>query len=250
MHLRAVRLIAALLAVVLTSCQMSVAVDVAVARDGGGTLELVIELDRELPELLDRAGVALRAGLEEAVAAAADWDVAVSDTDAGGLRFEATTTFADPEDFARLTDEFHVALDDEDARLFRRLRLERDDSGAVAFTGQVGLELPAAPGARGIGVAFDADDLERVLAERGDELVRYDLRVTFPGVPEAGHDADAVDGNSLTWRVPVGEQRNVQARSLPPPRPQWLVLTAVALLSAVTMALLVVVVRVRVRARR
>jgi phosphatidylinositol mannoside-binding LppM-like protein len=154
--------------------------------------------------------------------------------------------FDDPEEFATLTDGVHGALDDEDARLFQRLRLRRLDGGAVAFEGRVGLLLPVAPGARGEGIAFDADDLERLLEERGDELVRYEVRVTLPAAPRE-HDGDVAEGRSVTWRAPVGELRAISAVSQVPSRlPPWLVpALAVALVAAVVTAAVVVLQRRR-----
>lgn len=210
----------------LSACQVRFQADVVTDRRAAGTLQLRVDVDRELAGRLRDAGVDLLAGLDELRAAAPAWTIEApsqSDpTDAGGqddgslsLRFQ--TRFSGPEEFAALTDGLNSALDGEDARLFEGLRLRRTEEGAVAFSGRVGVLLPAAPGARGVGVGFGAPALQQLLASHGDELLRFQLRLTLPALP-AQHDADEVDGRRLTWTAPIGRMREVSAVSEVPPR--------------------------------
>lgn len=239
------RVVAAALAVLLLlpACDLRVATDVALRAGGAGSLEVAVAIDEELEELLTAAGVTLTTGLE-----AVDeetWDVTVADG-ADGTTVRLRAGFDDPAGFAALAATLHAPLDGEDVRLYEDLAVEALEGGAVSLSGRVGLLLPSTAGARGEGVAFDGDDLRRLLAERGDELVRYDLRVSLPA-PPVEHDADEVDGTVLTWRAPLGELRAVRAVSEEPEGLPAIVLVAAGLAAMVAAALAVVLVRTRGR---
>lgn len=214
---------------VLTSgCQVRMASDVAVDRDGSGTFTFAVSLDEELTTALQDAGMEPLEGLEEVAAAAPDWEVVRQPDEGGGIGVELRATFDDPEGFGDLAAELNAALDEDDVRVHDGFRLERREGGAIAVSGQVGVRLPAAPGAEGPAVSFDADDLQRLLEERGDGFVRYDVRVTLPAEP-VSHDADEVDGNSLIWHAPVGEMRGISAVSASPGPPPLLLAGLIAL---------------------
>lgn len=222
-------LVVALLA---SACQVRLAADVAVGRDGSGTFEFAVAIDEELAQDLREAGVEPLAGLEDAGETGSPWDVVGEEPDEGGVRVRLQAAFDEPEGLAELAADLHRALDRDDLRVHDGLQLERRDDGSVAFSGRVGLDLPVAPGAEGQGVDFDAGDLERLLQERGEEFVRYDVRVTLPGEP-LEHDADEVDGDSLVWRAPVSGMREISAVSAPPGIPPVVIAVAVGLLVAV-----------------
>lgn len=233
------------LALVLASaCQVRLASDVTVERDGSGTFAFEISLDEEMTTALQDAGMDPLQGLEEASAAAPEWEVVRQPDADGGVGVRLRASFDDPSGFQRLASELNAALDQDDLRVHEDLRLERRDSGALAVSGRVGLRLPAAPGAEGVGVGFDADDLQRLLEERGDEFVRYDVRVTLPAAP-VRHDADEVDGNSLVWHAPLGEMRTISAVSADPGPPPLLIAALIALGAAVVAFVAVLVWRRR-----
>lgn len=235
---RALFVLAGLAAVLTPACQLRLAMDVTTGSRGSGTFELAVVLDEELAAVLDEAGVDVLAGLNEARAAAPDWKIEKVERDDQGLELRLESSFDDVEEFGVLADRLDDALDEDDAHLYEDLRLDRHDDGAVAFDGRIGLLLPSAPGARGAGVTFDADDLERLLATRGEELVRYELRVTLPA-PPLEHNADEVSGSSVIWRAPIGELRQVSAVSSVPREPSMLLLAGIALLAAAVTALVV-----------
>lgn len=218
-----------------SACQVRLAADVAVGRDGSGTFEFGVAIDEELAQDLREAGVEPLAGLEEA-GDGSRWEVHGEEPDDGGVRVRLKAPFDDPDGLAELAADLHRSLDRDDLRVHDGLRLERRDDGSMAFSGRIGLALPAAPGAEGQGVGFDAGDLERLLEERGGEFVRYDVRVTLPGEP-LEHDADEVDGASLVWRAPVSGMREISAVSAPPGTPPVLMAVAVGLLVAVVTGL-------------
>lgn len=237
-------LLAGLLALALSACQLRIGADIEVRSGGDGTFELLTAADGELVTMLAEAGVDLRTGLEEAVAAAPAWEVEATETDDGGLELAFSTTFDDPTELEGLVEELHAGLDEEDGALLRDLTVDVADDGAVSFAADAGVLLPTSTGVEGEDVAFDADDLEALIAERGDELVRADLRLTLPG-PPVSHDADEVDGRNLVWRLPVGEMRPVSARSDAPEDRTLPVAIAVAAGALVIAALVVALVRRR-----
>lgn len=226
----------------LTACQLRLGADVTVGQDGSGSIAVRVALDQELVGLLDEAGVDPLEGLEEAQQLAPDWQVEVREGE--GVEVTLTAPFDDPAGFERLAGDLHAALDPADGALYRDLRLRVDGDGSAAFSGRLGLLLPAAPGAEGAGVQFDRDDLQRLLDERGDEFVRYELRLTLPAEPSQ-HDADEVSGRSLVWRAPVGSLRDVSATSPAPAATSLPVAAAVVVVSAAAAAAGVVLVRRR-----
>ena len=234
------------LALVLASaCQLRLASDVTVERDGSGTFAFEVSLDEELTAALQDAGMDPLEGLDEASAAAPDWEVVRQPDEDGGVGVQLRASFDDPAGFQRLAAGLNAALDQDDLRVHEDLQLERRDSGAMAISGRVGLRLPAAPGAEGLGVGFDTDDLQRLLEERGDEFVRYDVRVTLPA-PPVSHDADEVDGTSLVWHAPLGQMRTISAVSADPGPSPLLIAALVALGAAVVAFAAVLVWRRRV----
>lgn len=237
-EVRVRRLLPLLAAVaLLTGCELSIAVDLDLDRGGAGEAAVTVALDDELERILDDAGVDVLAGLTEIAEREPDWDASVDRPDAGGLTVRFDAVFEDPQELTDLLDGIHRGLDPEhDPRIFEGLRAESRPGGAVAVAGRVGLLPPSTAGARGEGVGFDEEALERLVAERGDEFVRYELRVTLPTTPE-DHDADEVEGASLVWHAPVGELRDVAAVSERPPPPTWVVAGLVALVAAVAVGL-------------
>jgi hypothetical protein len=220
-----------LLAVVASACQLSLATDIDVQADGSGRFELAVALDDELEAVLDDAGVDLTLGLADAAGAAPDWEVE-DDPEGPGRRLSLRTTFDEPGQLARLVEELHDGLAEGDPGLLDEVTLEVDEDGAARFRAEAGLTLPATAGAAGDGVTFDVEDLRELLAEEGERVVRYDLRLTLPGTPVA-HDADVRDGRSLTWRLPVDGTRRIEARSEPPADRTLLLAGAVFLGAAV-----------------
>lgn len=220
-----------LLAALTAGCQLQVAMDVAIARDGSGVVELVVGLDQELLDLLTDAGFDPAVGLDDVATAAPRWEFEDRSGEAG-LTYVFRADFDDPADFEQLMDEFEDGVGPGDPSLFEGLGIEVADDGSVVFSGQAGLLLPDTTGMEGAEVDFDEDDLAALLDERGDEFVRNELRVTLPAAP-ASHTADVRDGNTLTWRLPVGELRPVEARSEPVPDRTPLIAAAAGLVAAV-----------------
>jgi hypothetical protein len=238
------------LAMLATGCELSFGTDVRVEADGSGTVEVAIATDEELATLLAEAGVDLRLGLEEAAAAASPtWELTELDgIEEGAVGVRLRSTFDDPAQLASRVAELQEGAGPEDGSLIERLDLEVDPDGAVRFRGAAGLLVPTVPGAEGDGIAFDGDDLARLLAERGDDLVTAELRVTFPGAVEE-HDGDELAGRSVTWRLPAGQSRELSASAAAPTDRTWALAVGVAVLAAAGAAVLTLGFRVVCRRR-
>ncbi len=235
--------LAAVLALGAAGCQLSLASDIGVDADGSGQVEFAVSVDRELADLLDEAGVDLTLGLAEAQAAAGPWELEeTGDVPGRELRFRAR--FDDPSELADLVADLHAGLDGEDPAIMRDVQLDVDAEGRVRFSAEAGLALPTTAGAVGDGITFDVDDLESLLAREGGRAARYDLRLELPGTPRS-HDADARDGRTLTWSLPIGEMRAVHAASDPPADRTWLLLVATFLVSAAAAGVAIVALRRR-----
>lgn len=195
-------------ALVLSACQVRVATDVAVDAEGSGTLALTVALDQELWESLTADGFDPFAGLTPL--AESGWTSTVEPDD-GGQRFELQTEFASPDDFAAKVAELHAGLDTEDPRILADPALTvSDDTASLRM--RAGLVPPSSTGIEGVGVEFDGDDLAELLATRGDEVFRYDLRVTMPG-PIDATNADETDGRTAIWNLPADGMREVAVES-------------------------------------
>jgi len=238
--------LALLVALCLSACELRLASDVVVDADGSGSFALHLALDPELHELLLDAGLDPLLGMDELRRDAPEWDIEQLEADDGGLELVLRTAFEAPDDFARLTDSLHELVDDQDGQVWDELRIAVDGD-RVTFSGAAGLVVPRFPGADG--VAFDEEDLAELVRERGEQFVRYELRVTLPG-EVVDHDADEVVGSTLVWHLPVGTSRPVAASSELAVATTPLLLTAIALVVATGTAISLVAVRARRAGRR
>ncbi len=245
---RAVHLLGLLLVALLASaCQLRLATDVDVHRDGSGHLELRVAVDQELRAQLTDAGFDPTLGLDDAAAAAPDWTVETTEED-GGLTVSFGADFATPDDLSRLVADLQSSLGDEDAALLRDVSLQVDDDGSARFRARAGLLLPTSPGVQGDGITFDGEDLRALLATDGQRLVRDDLRLTLPGDASSA-TADETRGRTLVWHLPIGEQASISATGAPPSAWPWLP-AAATFAGALLLGVLVVWLLRRRRARR
>jgi hypothetical protein len=243
-HPRPVALLA-LLAVLLAGCRLGVRAEVDVARDGTGTAGVVLHLDAALLDELDDLGVDPTAELSAAAANVPSWRLTRRGADDGSLTVSLAREVGTPDALTTAFAELAEGLAETDPALLVDLEVDVDDAGAATVSGTALLRAPAGPG-----LLLD-DPAEQAAFDAAVEgAVDASLVVSLPG-PIERHDADEVDGSTLTWQLPVGEQRTVAAASGPPPwwaGTGWLVPLA-ALLLVVSLAALVWVV-LRRRARR
>lgn len=218
----------ALAALAVSACQVRVGTDISVADDGSGRMALTIAVDEELASSLATDGFDPFEGLDELPDG---WSVERSDAD-GGLAATVSADFEDPAGLAARVAQLREGMDDEDPSLLEDVEVAVADDGSATFRGRAGFRPPGSTGLDGVGVAFDGEDLRQLLAERGDEVMRVDLRVSMPG-PVVDGDADEVDGRTATWHLPVTELTEVTADSDPPRDWTWWVVGGAAALGLV-----------------
>lgn len=219
----------AVLAVLASGCQVRVGTEVAVGRDGDGRLAVTIALDEELLASLEADDLDPFAGLETLPA---PWTAERRAAD-GGESVTLSAPFDDPDGLRQRVADLQDGLDDEDPVLLDDLELAVADDGAATFSGLAGFRPPSSTGFDGEGVvAFDGDALTALLEERGDEVMRVDLRVTLPG-PIVDTNADEVDGATATWTLPTTELVEVRAVGDPPVDRTWWVVAGAAVLGLV-----------------
>lgn len=218
----------ALVALAASACQVRVGADITVADDGSGRMALTIALDEELASSLATDGFDPFAGLDELPDG---WSVERSDQD-GGRAATVSADFADPAELAARVAQLRDGVDDEDPALLEDVEVAVAEDGSATFRGRAGFRPPSSTGLDGVGVTFDGEDLRELLTERGDEVMRVDLRVSMPG-PVVDGNADEVDGRTATWRLPVTELVEVEAASDPPSDRTWWVAAGAAALGLV-----------------
>lgn len=231
----------AVVATLLAGCRLGVRAEVDVARDGTGTAAVVVTLDAALLAELDELAVDPTAELSAAVRADDAWELERRTSDAGGLELTLRRTADDP---AELTDAFRelsAGLSEDDPALLVDLDLVVDEEGAATLSGTLELRPPAGPG-----VVVD-EEASAALAELVAQSVDADLVVSLPG-PVTTHDADRVDGSTLTWKVTPGQPRELAAEASAPRG--WPLETVVAVVAGLLVLLSAVVVAVVVRRRR
>lgn len=227
--------VVAMLALLASACQVAVGADVTVAADGSGRLAITVALDEELTRSLELDGLDVFASLDELPEG---WASERREED-GGLVVTVAAPFADASALSDRVAELRDGLDADDPVLIDRLDLQVATDGSATLTGRAGFVPPSSTGMEGAGVQFDGDALAALLAERGGEVLRIDLRVAFPG-PVTDTNADQVNGSVATWNLPVTEMQDVRATSEAPSGAQtWLLVAAVALLGLIIGAVVV-----------
>lgn len=211
-------------AVLATACQVRVGTDVTVGADGSGRIAVTVALDEELASSLGADDVDPFAGLDDL---ADGWQVERSQPD-GGQAVTVGADFDDPDGLANRVAQLQDGLDEEDPAILEDLALTVADDGGAELRARAGFRPPGSTGIAGGGVTFDGEALEALLAERGDEVLRVDLRVTMPG-PVVDSNADEVDGGTAVWRLPTTELVDVHATSDPPADRTWWIVGAAVL---------------------
>ena len=227
----------AAVAVLLSGCRIGVTSDVAFDRSGGGEVAVAVRIDGATLRELDAAGV--DPGLDVALGLGPDtpWrSERVIDAD-GGLVLTYRRAFTDGAGATALLAELSADVPPQDPALRLDVVVTTSSTGAVRIAGTGALSPPAT-----IGVSIDGVPVGPVgeeLAALTAESVRAQLVVHVPGRIVA-HDADAVEGRTLRWAVPVGEPRPItlEAEGLPVWRRVPTSLLAVAALLAVGVGVL------------
>jgi hypothetical protein len=195
-----------LAALLLTGCRIDVGTDVAFDRTGGGEVAVSVRIDGATLRQLDAAGVDPQ--LDVAVVLGPDpaWrSQRVIDAD-GGLVLTYRRPFTDGAGATALLRELSEDVAAQDPALRLDVTVITTPTGGVRMAGSGTLAPPAT-----LGVSVDDEPVGPVgeeLAALTAQSVRAQLVVRVPGrIVE--HDADAVDGSTLRWSIPVGDQRTI-----------------------------------------
>jgi hypothetical protein len=235
-------LIVALLAAVLSGCQLRIGVDVAVERRGSGVLAVTVGADQELLARAEAAGADPLGMLAERGRSLAreGWQVTEERRDDLGRTVRLTAEFAGPEEYEALTTDLAEALAAPEIRMLEPFTLELTDD-RIVLRGGAGLQ-PT-------GVAVDpgvAPEHVLRLLDAEDALV-YDVRVRLPG-EVLEHNATRRQEDVLVWDVPPGQRVDVLAVGTRPP--PLVPVLAVGLLAGASAGLAVVLLRRRRLGRR
>lgn len=236
-------LLVALLMVVGSACKLELDVNVDVAEDGSGVVEVVVGLD---PDALDKIGGDLAAVLEVGDLEDAGWVVDGPTEEADGYtRVCIRHPFGTPGEAAQVVDQ--IAGDDGP---FQDFTVTRDTSFAetrFGFTGRVdfagGLE---AFGDQGIASELDGEPLgqsvEEIEGQLGDSLsrlIQVRVRARLPGDVTSNATTKADDG--AVWTVGFGTGSVDLEASSTQRRTSTLVLTGAAVVCAVALLVLLLV---------
>ena len=204
-RLRAVAVVGLL--VLASACRLELDVNVSVAEDGSGTVEVVVGVD---PDGIERIGGDLEAVLEVDDLTEAGWAVEGPDVESDGYtRLRIRRTFAD-------ADEANAIFDDiaGESGPFQDFGVRRESSFATTewgFTGQVdfsgGLE---AFGDEGLAAELDGQplgqsvvEIETQLGESLSRLIQVRVGVRLPGEVTSNATTKAVNG--AVWQVGFGD---------------------------------------------
>ena len=209
-----------LLAMILacSGCQLGLDIDVALNRDGGGTLGVGVSADAELLARAEQAGVDPLAELADTAAELRDAGWSVDDTtDGSGTRtVRIASAFADAAEFNELSGQLADALAADEVVLLSELELEVAEETLV-LRGAAGAEPTKAVRDYGLRPARVVRLVER------EQALAYQVNVTVPADVVSTNGDDGGDG-VVTWTVPVGESVDL---ALEATRPGFPILRAV-----------------------
>jgi hypothetical protein len=202
------RLLALLVGVVLLAgCRLQLDVNVEVAEDGSGTVEVVVAVDRDG---IDRIGGDLGAVLVTDDLESAGWRIEGPDEEADGFtRVRFRKAFSNPEEaasaFAEIAGEdgpfhdFAVSHDSSFARTEWGFRGRVDFSGGLEAFGDEDLaaELDGEP------IGQSVEEIEDQLGEALSRIIQVRVAVRLPG--DVTSNATTKAENGALWQVGFGE---------------------------------------------
>jgi hypothetical protein len=194
----------ALLALVGTGCKLELDVNVDVASDGSGIVEVVVGLDADA---VDRVGGDAGALVDVGELEEAGWVVDGPSVDADGFtRLRIRQSFATPEEAADVFTE--IAGDDGPFQDFAVRRERSFTETRVAFTGNVdfaaGLgDADLAPEIDGEPLGESVEEIEAQLGDSLSRLIQVRVRARLPG--EVTSNATTKADNGAVWKIGFGE---------------------------------------------
>jgi hypothetical protein len=231
------------LALLVSACRLEVDVNVDLAADGSGAVEVVVGLDADAVE---RIGGDLSAVLEVEDLTDAGWvvDGPTEESD-GYTRVRIRHPFADPGEAADVFDQ--IAGEDGPFQDFAVTRERSFAETRYGFTGRVdfagGLE---AFGDEGLAAELDGqplgqsvEEIEEQLGDSLSRLIQVRVRVRLPG--DVTSNATTKADNGAVWQVGFGEGAVDLDASSTERRTTTLVLAGVAVLCALALVILLLV---------
>lgn len=235
--------------ILLAGCRLEVTTGVEVSADGTGSVSLVFGLDRTLLAELDSLEVDPTVEVQALAPRLDAWQLDRSADDDGGLALTLTRDIDDATRFGDVLRELSAGLSSHDPALVTDIELAVDGEGAASINGEVAFRPPSSSGAAIDGEPVGPADEE--LARLAESVVEPSLVVTLPGKIER-HDADQLQGRTLTWQIPVGDTRPITAVAQEPgflDRLDWRVVAG-AVGGVVVLAVIVALARRRSRSAR
>lgn len=203
-----------MLAVASTGCQLRMAVDVDVNRDGGGELSVTLTADEELQARAAQAGADPLAALVETASALGEgWSVRQAESDNGDSSVTLTSAFADPQAFSALTEDLAEALGAQEADLLEPLDLTVAEE-EITVEGAAAVKPTTAVSDYGLTPG------KAVRLLRRSDAFEYRVAVTLPGEVLSA-EGGQTQGRTVTWTVEPGERVEFQASGVRP-GPPWI----------------------------
>lgn len=202
------------------ACEVRTELNVTVADDGSGTVEVALGLDDDAldrrPRVFDQLDLS---GLEDA-----GWEITAPEEDGGFTWLRATHRYGAPEEVGPLVDQ--VAGDRGPLRDFRLVREDEFAETRYRFAGTVDFTAGAAALVDDpeLAEALGSDPVELIEERLGatiDELVQVQVAVRLPG--DVDSNAPTQASNGAVWRPSIVEQEAVQleATSALPRTERW-----------------------------
>jgi hypothetical protein len=232
-----------LLVLLVSGCRLQVDVNVDVADDGSGTLEVVLGLDADA---IDKVGGDLAAVLEVDDLEVAGWVIDGPSQESDGFtRVRIRHAFAD---LAEANDLFGQIAGDKGPFQHFELRqtspfaeTRTEFSGSVDFSGGLEAFSDSALAAQldGLPLGQSVDEIEAQLGESLSRILQVRVNVRLPG--DVSSNATTKAANGAVWQVGFGEgATDLQATGT---QRRWgpLVLAGVAALAALMLVILLLV---------
>lgn len=228
----------ALVVIAAAGCRLDVTAAGDLAQDGTGTASVSLRMDDALLDELDRLAIDPTIEVTAAAAQAEGWTLERTVDDDQAITILLSSTVDDPGGMGAAFRELSRGLTDDDPGLRVDIEAAVAPDGSATVDGTVGFRSPTTAG-----VVVDDAPLgpsSEELAALTAEVVVPRLQLTLPG-PVVSHDADRIDGRTVTWDIPVDGSRSVAAVSENPALLQepWFQIVLAGLLVLLGSALLV-----------
>jgi LPXTG-motif cell wall-anchored protein len=203
----------ALVSLAAAGCRLDLTAGAELAGNGTGTATLTIRMDDALLTELDDLAIDPTIEITRAAGEAEGWTLERTVDDDQAITLLLVAEVSDPTEIGEVFRDLTRGLSEEDPGLFIDIEVAMTADGAATVDGAVSFRAPRTAGVVVDDEPFgpDADALQALTTE----VVVPRLELTLPGTV-VGHDGDGLDGRTVTWEVPIDEERSVSAASESP----------------------------------